>query len=221
MAYIHQVQIGQNGDPYLIEPLLFATASGTSTALTAAISNFTLVNGAYVNVKVGVVGTNATLNVNGTGAKNIYYNNTQISIGMLSENHIYTFIYDGTNWNVLGDIVQTNVLINTTSGWQAYYNQSAPSGMILIYSDHGTVTETINNTEITKTVPGIKIGDGFTPIIDLPFVGDDTIAAIRSELNDHINDNIRHITAAERSFWNNKINCQDIVNNHNLILTRQ
>lgn len=139
---------------------------------------------------------------------------------MLSEDHIYTFIYDGTNWVVLGDITGKNILINTTSGWQTHYNQSYPNGTILIYSDRGTITETVNNTEVTKTVPGIKIGDGSTPIIDLPFVGDDVIAAVRSELNDHINDNVRHITAAERAFWNNKINCGDTVTSNNLVLTR-
>ena len=219
MGYIHSIEIDSN-QSYLIEPLLFATAGGTSTALTAAINNFTLVTGAYVNIKVSEVGANATLNVNSTGAKSIYYNNVQINADMLSENHIYTFIYDGTNWIVLGDITGKNILVNTTSGWQTQYTYVAPRGMILIYTDRGTVTETINNAEVTKTVPGIKIGDGSTPIIDLPFVGDDVIAAVRSELNTHINDNIRHITAAERTAWNNKINCEDIVTNNNLILTR-
>lgn len=219
MGYIHSIEIDSN-QSYLIEPLLFATAGGTSTALTAAINNFTLVTGAYVNIKVGEVGTNATLNVNSTGAKNIYYNNVQINADMLSENHIYTFIYDGTNWIVLGDITGKNILVNTVSGWQTQYTYVAPRGMILIYTDRGTVTETVNNAEVTKTVPGIKIGDGSTPIIDLPFVGDDVIAAVRSELNTHINDNIRHITAAERTAWNNKINCEDTVTNNNLILTR-
>jgi hypothetical protein len=47
---------------------------GTSTALTAAISNFELAAGVYVNIKVGTVDANATLNVNNTGAKDIYYN---------------------------------------------------------------------------------------------------------------------------------------------------
>lgn len=219
MGYIHSIEI-DNNQSYLIEPLLFATASGTSTTLTAAINNFTLVAGAYVNLKVGEVGANATLNVNSTGAKNIYYNNVQINADMLSENHIYTFVYDGTNWVVLGDITGTNVLLNTTSEWQTLSNQTYPRGTILIYTDHGTVTETINNTEVTKTVPGVKISDGSTPIIDLPFVGDDVIAAVRAEINTHINDNVRHITAAERTLWNNKINCNDTVTDGNLILNR-
>ena len=219
MGYIHSIEI-DNNQSYLIEPLLFATAGGTSTAITAAINNFTLVSGAYVNIKVGEVGANATLNVNGTGAQNIYYNNIQIGADMLSENHIYTFVYDGVNWIVLGDIADTNVLINSTSGWQILYNQIYPRGTILIYTDHGTITEIVNNTEVTKTVPGIKISDGSTVIIDLPFVGDDVAAAIRSEINTHINDNIRHITAQERTFWNNKINCNDTVVDNNLVLTR-
>lgn len=218
MGYIHTVKL--EGTDYLIEPLLFTTASGTSQALTAAISNFALFTGAYVNIKVGEVGDNATLSVNGTDAKPIYYNNSQISAGMLSANHIYTFIYDGTNWVVLGDITGKNILINTTTGWQTLYNHTYPRGTILIYTNHGTVTEIVNNEEVTKTVPGIKISDGSTPIIDLPFVGDDVIAGVRSEINTHINDNVRHITAEERAFWNNKINCEDTVSSNNLILTR-
>lgn len=139
---------------------------------------------------------------------------------MLTEDNIYTFIYDGTNWNILGDITGKNIMIGTSEEWGQHYNYVAPRGTIIIYSDHGTITETVNNTQVTKTVPGIKITDGSTPIIDLPFVGDDVAAAIREDLNDHINDNVRHITAAERIKWNNKITCDDIVLNNNLILTR-
>lgn len=103
MGYIHTVNI--TGDQsYLIEPKLFATAGGTKFALTAGITNFTLMNGAYVHIKVGEVGANATLNVNNTGAIDIYYNGTQINADTLTENNIYTFIYDGLHWNILGDI---------------------------------------------------------------------------------------------------------------------
>lgn len=219
MAYIHSVSI-TNDQTYLIEPLLFATASGTSTALTAGINNFTLVSGAYVNIKVSTVDANATLNVNNTGAIAIYYNNVPISSGMLSENNIYTFLYDGIHWSVIGDITAKNIMIGTSAEWGQYYNYVAPRGTIIIYSDHGTVTATVNNQQVTKTVPGIKITDGSTPIVDLPFVGDDEIAAIHAELDDHINDNVRHITAAERTKWNNKINCEDTVQNNNLIINR-
>ena len=202
MGYIHAIQTPDN-TTHLIEPLLFATAGGTRTALTAGISNFTLTSGAFVNIKVGEVGSNATLNVNSTGAKDIYYNNIQISANMLTENNIYTFIYDGSHWNVLGDITGQNILIGTTTQWSADNTFIAPAGTIIIYTDRGTYTS--NNTTIT--VPGIKISDGLAYVVDLPFVGDDVAASIRSELNDHINDNVKHITSAERTFWNNKLNC--------------
>ena len=58
MAYIHSVQL--NDSTYKIEPTLFATAGGTSSSLTAGISNFELVAGVYVNVKVDSVSANAT-----------------------------------------------------------------------------------------------------------------------------------------------------------------
>lgn len=200
--------------------MLFATATGTSSALTATIDNYSLISGSYVHIKVGEVSANATLNINNTGAKLIYYSGVPISSGMLSDGNIYTFVYTGTYWEVIGDITGQNILIGTTAEWTQRHNYVAPRGTILIYTDHGTITTTINGIEVTKTVPGIKIADGSTPVIDMPFVGDDVAAAIRREITDHINDNVRHITAAERLFWNNKINCNDAVNENNLILNR-
>lgn len=111
MGYIYSIQTPDN-NTHLIQPLLYTTAGGTSTALTAAINNFTLVAGAYINLKVGEVGVHATLNVNNTGAQDIYYNDVQISAGMLLEDHIYTFIYDGNHWIVTGDIIRKNVSVN-------------------------------------------------------------------------------------------------------------
>ena len=201
MAYIHSVQL--NDSTYKIEPTLFATAGGTSSSLTAGISNFELVAGVYVNVKVDSVSANATLNVNNTGAKDIYYNGIQIGANMLSEGNIYTYIYTGVHWDIVGDITGKNIMIGTTAEWQAHSSYIAPNGTICIYSDRGSYKDTNNNTII---VPGIKIGDGLAYVTSLPFVGDDVIAAVRAELNNHINDNVRHITAAERTFWNNKIN---------------
>ena len=202
MAYINKVQIN-SGDPYLIEPTLFAVAGGTSTALTASINDFALIGGAFVSIMVGTVGDNATLNVNDTGAKTIYYNNTAITSGVLTQNHIYTFIFNGDHWNVVGDIAGSNVMLNTTSGWASNLGYVAPSGTIMVFTDRGSYLSNGN----TIVVPGIKISDGLTYATDLPFVGDDVAAAIRSELSSHINNTTVHITNEERLFWNNKLNC--------------
>ncbi len=204
MGYIHAVQLNDNST-HLIEPTLYATAGGTSTALTASLIHFELAVGVYINLMVGTVGANATLNVNNTGAKPIYYNGVAIGANMLSEDNIYTFIYDGVRWLIVGDITGKNIMIGTTAEWEAHNNYIAPDGTIIIYTDRGTYVDANENTIV---VPGIKISDGAAYAIDLPFVGDDVAAAIRNELNNHINDNIRHITSAERTFWNNKLNCE-------------
>lgn len=214
MGYIHSVQLDDNSI-HRIQPTLFATAGGTSTALTAAISNFELAAGVYVNIKVNTVGANATLNVNNTGVKPIYYNGTAINANTLSEDNIYTLIYTGTNWEIIGDITGKNIMIGTTAEWQAHSTYIAPEGTICIYSDRGSYQDTNNNT---ITVPGIKISDGFAYVTSLPFVGDDVIAAVRTELNNHINDNVRHITADERTFWNNKLNT--LMDGETLVLNR-
>lgn len=214
MGYIHSVQLDDNSI-HKIQPTLFATAGGTSTALTAAISNFELAAGVYVNIKVNTVGANATLNVNNTGAKPIYYNGTAINANTLSEDNIYTLIYTGTYWEIIGDITGKNIMIGTTAEWQAHSTYIAPEGTICIYSDRGSYQDTNNNT---ITVPGIKISDGFAYVTSLPFVGDDVIAAVRTELNNHINDNVRHITADERTFWNNKLNT--LMDGETLVLNR-
>lgn len=219
MGYVYSIQTPDN-TTHLIEPLLFATAAGTSTALTAGISNFVLTTGAFVNVKVGEVGDNATLNVNSTGAVAIYYNGYAISAGILSADNIYTFIYDGVHWNVMGDVTGRDILIGTTSDWQANYLYIAPAKTVIIYTDHGRINKTINNETVTQTVPGFKVSDGSTPVENLPFVGDDIELAIRTDLNSHINNNAIHVTSSDKTFWNNKINCEDEVNNHTLILNR-
>ena len=210
MGYIHSVQLNNNST-HLIEPVLFAIAGGTNTALTASISNFELAAGVYVHIKVGTVNANATLNVNNTGAKAIYYNGAAISANTLSEDNIYTFIYTGVYWEIIGDITGKNMMIGTTAEWQAHAAYIAPEGTICVYTDASTYTDSNDNTIV---VPGIKISNGINVITDSPFIGDD----IKQILNNHINNDTIHITSAERTFWNNKINCD--INDENLIFNR-
>ena len=66
-------------------------------------------------------------------------------------------------------------------------------------------------------VAGIKIGDGTSYLIDLPFVTD----GMTTMLLKHIGDTTIHLTAAEREFWNNKISCYlDNTDSENLILSK-
>lgn len=103
MAYIKDVQVGS--DVYLIEPALYIAPSKNGAAYTATLTNFSLVTGATVQAKFAATNdANATLNVNSTGAKEIHYNGAKITASQFKANHVYTLVYDGTQWQVVGDI---------------------------------------------------------------------------------------------------------------------
>jgi hypothetical protein len=82
-----------------------STAAATAEKVVVR-KGFTLVVGARIEVKFTVTNTaaNPTLNVNSTGAKAIYYRGAAISAGYLAANRIYTFIYNGTQYDLVGDL---------------------------------------------------------------------------------------------------------------------
>jgi len=103
---------------------------------------------------------------------------------------------------------------DTTANWNAAIGFIPESGEVIVYTDYKTITE--NN--VTKNVPGIKIGSGNGYVQDLAFIGE----AEAKELLDHINDNTRHLSQQERLLWNNKLNVNDAqeVDNETLIFNR-
>lgn len=92
-----------------------STAAGTA-AKTVTLANFVLATGAEVTVRFTVTNTasNPTLNVNGTGAKAIQYRNAAISAGYLAANRTYRFVYDGSSYELVGD-VDTNTTYTAAS----------------------------------------------------------------------------------------------------------
>lgn len=96
-----------------------STAAATA-AKVVACTGFALVTGAEITVKFTVTNTasSPTLNVNSTGAKAIYYRGSAISAGYLAANRTYTFRYNGTQYELVGDIntnTDTNVTQNNTT----------------------------------------------------------------------------------------------------------
>lgn len=57
------------------------------------------------------------------------------------------------------------VRVNTTEYWESISEFVPQAGMIIIYTDYSTNDWGIN-------VPGMKVGDGVTPISALPFLMD-------------------------------------------------
>ena len=82
----------------------YATNSDYASTLDkkVSLSNFKLVKGGLVVIKFsGNVLANSTLNINSTGAKNIFYKGKAIVEGVICAGEIATFMYDGTQYNLL------------------------------------------------------------------------------------------------------------------------
>lgn len=98
------------------------------------------------------------------------------------------------------------IFYNTTAYWNSRPTLIAKRGYIYIYSDY--------KQSEGENIAGIKIGDGTSYLIDMPFID--------KPLDDHIADTVHHITNTEREFWNNKVRCFiDPENIEKLVFTTQ
>lgn len=88
---------------------------------------------------------------------------------------------------------------NVTEYWRINPQFIPLPGEIIVYTDY----QIING----QFVPAIKIGDGKTSVVSLPFImGSDVGEDVLQALNEHITDDSRHITEADRARWNGKLN---------------
>jgi hypothetical protein len=90
--------------PNLINFGTCATAAGTA-AKVVTMEGFHLVNYAMISVYFSTANTvtaATTLNVNGTGAKAVMYKGATNLTPTFSANSCYDFIYNGTNWILIG-----------------------------------------------------------------------------------------------------------------------
>lgn len=98
---------------------LYAVCSTAAATAAKAVScaGFTLAAGSRITVRFTVTNTadSPTLNVSGTGAKAIRYRNAAIAAGTLAANRTYGFVYDGTYFQLVGDI-DTNTTYKNMAG---------------------------------------------------------------------------------------------------------
>ena len=117
-----------------------AAATAAKVVTTVGDATWTLMAGSTIVVKFTYTNTaqNPTLNVNGTGAKSIWYNTALITTSALSyagtANRPMKFVYDGTQYVFMGWAVDTNsdtkvtqTLVTTTTGTK-YPMLFAPTG---------------------------------------------------------------------------------------------
>jgi hypothetical protein len=87
-------------------PYASCSTAAETVAKVVTVDNFSLEAGAIVMVKFTVTNsaTAPTLNVNNTGAKSIYFKGAAISASYLKANYTYQFVYNGTQWELIGEI---------------------------------------------------------------------------------------------------------------------
>ena len=80
------------------------TAAGIKEKV-VSVENFKLTSGAVVLVKFTATSSvSPTLNVSGTGARDILFGDKPVGAGLLLAGRTYTMVYDGAAWNIVGDI---------------------------------------------------------------------------------------------------------------------
>lgn len=121
-----------------------STAAATA-AKVVSCTGFALITGSEITVKFTVTNTasSPTLNVNGTGNKAIKYRGSNITAGYLTANRTYTFRYDGTNYDLVGDLnTDTNTYVT-----QKDSTANASLRLLLSYSANNTgTTNTVNKS---------------------------------------------------------------------------
>ena len=156
-----------------------STAAATA-AKTVSCSGFTLGTGASIKVRFTVTNTaaNPTLNVNSTGAKAIMYRNTAIGASNLAADRTYEFVYDGTNYQFIGDI-NTNTTYSaattSTAGLMSASDKSKLDGIAKGANKYTLPTASSSTLGGVKTTSSVTSTSGLTacPIISgVPYYRD-------------------------------------------------
>ena len=91
------------------------TTAAATTAKTATLNNYVLKTNGVVAIRFTYdVPASATLNINGKGAKAIYYNNAAIAANVIKAGDTATFIYNGSYYMLLA--VDKTTITNSGSG---------------------------------------------------------------------------------------------------------
>lgn len=122
-------------------------------------------------------------------------------------------------WKKLENKTKNNLIYysNTKSAWDSDILKIADKDVLYIYTDY----KTIEQDGKSYFLPGLKMGDGKSYLIDLPFINNGIDSQFEQVILDHLNNKIIHISPEERSFWNNKLNYQSQLINETLVLNRQ
>ena len=123
-----KIRIANNGKTYcnyngiavdtdaLVRNYAICYTTGTTVAKTVSVTGFKLYAGARVTVRFNYANSavNPTLNVNSTGAKPIYYKNSNIPAWLIPQYAVMELVYSGSYWYVAG-VIDERKLLSATS----------------------------------------------------------------------------------------------------------
>ena len=170
-----------------------STEAATAAKLVAC-TGFALATGSRITVRFTVTNTaaNPTLNVNGTGEKAIRYRNAAVSASYLAANRTYDFVYDGTYYQLVGD-VDTNTTYSlataTKDGLMAKADKSKLDGV--------AAGAEVNQNAFSKIVVGSTTIRADTEIDTLTLVAGTNITLTPDATNDKVT-----ITAKDTTYTN-------------------
>lgn len=132
-----------------------STAVGTA-AKTASLTGYALTIGGVVTVLFtnGNTASNPTLNINSTGAKNIFWKGAALTdTALIKANDIVTFVYDGTQYQIISIERGTAITYSGTS--------NAPMSGVAVKSAIDALDGTITGTAgASKTLTAFSQTDG-------------------------------------------------------------
>lgn len=144
-----------------------STAAATA-AKTASITTgtFALDAGTRVTVKFANANTadTPTLNINSTGAKNIFSKGVQITTGsnkaLLAG--VVDFVYDGTQWNLVGNYIDTNT--GSVTGVKGSAESTYRTGQVSISPANLGISATENSVTVGSTTFNKYVHPTFTSV---------------------------------------------------------
>lgn len=139
------------------------TGGGTQTKAVTIEGISTIEEGLMVAIKFSNTNTaaNPTLSINSSTASPIYYKGSAIPANAITAGATYQFIYNGTQWELIGDLDTSVAITVTTSGsGNAITSLSASSGTITatkgstFLTAHPSITKSTNSTSSTSPSHG-------------------------------------------------------------------
>jgi hypothetical protein len=126
------------------------STAATTTAKAVALSSYVLSTGGVVSVKFTYsVPAGATLSINSKSAKSIYYRGSAITAGIINAGDIATFIYDGTQYQLIA--IDRDIRANKNT---IHY---VASSVIITTGDSTTINWMGTDASITEYYEGLTI----------------------------------------------------------------